>query len=57
MVSSRRTSHLALAGAVAGLAGVAVSQVVTTVLGTWATPVLAVAEAVIELTPVPSPSR
>ena len=53
VVSSRRTSHLALAGAVAGLAGVAVSQVVTTVLGTRATPVLAVAEAVIELTPGP----
>ena len=41
----------ALAGLVAGLAGLAVSHVVTAVLGVSVTPVVAVAEAIIVLTP------
>lgn len=45
--------RLALSGAVAGLAGVAVSHVVTDLLHSRATPVQVVAEAVIVLTPGP----
>ena len=43
--------HLALAGLVAGLAGIAVSHAVTMLLTIRATPLLAVAEAIIEITP------
>lgn len=43
----------ALAGLVAGLAGIAVSHAVTMVLTIRATPLLAVAETIIELTPGP----
>ncbi|HEX4977809.1 MAG TPA: molybdopterin-dependent oxidoreductase, partial [Nocardioides sp.] len=52
-MSSSRTGPVVVAGAVAGLAGVAVSQVLTVVLGVRVSPVLAVAEAVVELTPGP----
>ncbi|MGH3369790.1 MAG: hypothetical protein ACRDPR_07295, partial [Nocardioidaceae bacterium] len=46
-------SLCALAGLVAGLAGIAVSHAVTMVLTIRATPLLAVAEAVVEITPGP----
>ncbi|HET6626343.1 MAG TPA: molybdopterin-dependent oxidoreductase [Nocardioidaceae bacterium] len=46
-----RSRHYALAGLVAGLAGIAVSHAVTMLLTLRATPLLAVAEAVIEHTP------
>ena len=45
--------HLALAGAVAGGAGIAVAHVLTNVLNARATPVQGVAEMVIEVTPGP----
>ncbi len=44
-------SHFAFAGLVAGLAGIAVSHAVTMLLTIRATPLLAVAEAIIEHTP------
>ena len=50
-VSHRRSGPLLVAGVVAGLAGIAVSQVLTVVLGVRVSPVVAVSEAVIELTP------
>ena len=50
-VSSSRTGPVVVAGLVAGLAGVAVSQVLTVVLGARVSPVVAVAEAIIEITP------
>lgn len=43
--------HFALAGIVAGVAGIAVSHVVTALLSIRATPLLAVAEAIVEITP------
>ena len=52
-MTSAPRSRLALAGAVTGLAGVAVSQVVTSLLNGRATPVQVVAEAVIAGTPGP----
>ncbi len=45
------SKHLALAGLVAGLAGVAVSHTVTMLLTIRATPLLAMAETIIEITP------
>ncbi len=50
-VTSAPRSLRALAGLVAGLAGLGVSHVAATVLGTGPTPVVAVAEAVIDVTP------
>ena len=50
-MSSPRSAPLVVAGVVAGLAGIAVSQVLTVVLGLRVSPVVAVAEAIIELTP------
>ncbi|CAN5634112.1 molybdopterin-dependent oxidoreductase [soil metagenome] len=52
MISAPR-NRLALAGAVTGLAGVAASQVVTSLLNARATPVQVVAEVVIAKTPGP----
>ena len=52
-VSAVPLRRLALAGAVAGLAGVAVSQLATTLLNARATPVQVVAEVVIARTPGP----
>ncbi|HEX6247005.1 MAG TPA: molybdopterin-dependent oxidoreductase, partial [Nocardioidaceae bacterium] len=52
MSPAPRSLH-ALAGLVAGLAGVAVSHAVTMLLTVRATPLLAVAEAIIEITPGP----
>ena len=46
-------SHLALAGAVAGLSGVAVSHALTNLVNARATPIQAVAEVVIARTPGP----
>jgi len=48
-----RRKHLALAGLTAGLAGISVSHVLTMVLSIRATPLLAVGEAIIEITPGP----
>ncbi len=52
-VTAAPRSLYALAGVVAGLAGIAVSHAVTMLLTIRATPLLAVAEAIIELTPGP----
>jgi DMSO/TMAO reductase YedYZ molybdopterin-dependent catalytic subunit len=52
-VSTAFPGRLALAGAVAGLSGVAASQVLTSVLNARATPVQAVAEVIIAKTPGP----
>jgi DMSO/TMAO reductase YedYZ molybdopterin-dependent catalytic subunit len=52
-VSAVPLRRLALAGAVAGLSGVAVSQLLTTLLNARATPVQVVAETVIAHTPGP----
>lgn len=50
--SAPRSLHV-LAGLVVGLAGIAVSHAVTILLGLRAAPLLAVAEAIIEITPGP----
>lgn len=50
-VSRSGSGPLVVAGGVAGLAGIAVSQVLTVVLGLRVSPVVAVSEAIIELTP------
>src|SRR4051794_23709875 len=52
-MSTASPGRLALAGAVAGLSGVAASQVVTSVLNARVTPVQAVAEVIIAKTPGP----
>ncbi|HSE10310.1 MAG TPA: molybdopterin-dependent oxidoreductase [Nocardioidaceae bacterium] len=52
MTTTPRSLH-ALAGLVAGLAGIAVSHAVTMLLTIRATPLLAVAESIIEVTPGP----
>ena len=52
-VTTAPRNRLALAGAVTGLAGVAASQVVTSLLNGRATPVQVVAEVVIAKTPGP----
>jgi DMSO/TMAO reductase YedYZ molybdopterin-dependent catalytic subunit len=52
-VSTASPGRLALAGAVAGLSGVAASQVLTSALNARATPVQMVAEVIIERTPGP----
>ena len=52
-VTAAPRSLYALAGLVAGLAGIAVSHAVTMLLTIRATPLLAVAEAIIEITPGP----
>lgn len=56
-VTTTQRRHLALAGAVAGVSGLAVSHVLTSVLNVRATPVQTVAETIIEITPGPIAER